>query len=54
MYRHISLICKIASVQVFTEESNDEVSIPEIASFWDKKFTTLNNPQNLDPDYNAC
>jgi len=38
MYRRISLICKIASVLVFIEGSNDKVSIPEIASFLDKKF----------------
>jgi len=29
----ISMICKIASVLVFIEGSNDKVSIPEIASF---------------------
>jgi len=38
MYRQMRLICKIASVQHFIEESNDKVSIPEIASFGDKKF----------------
>ena len=38
MYRHTSSICKIASVYVFIEGSNEKVSIPEIASFWDKKF----------------
>jgi len=34
MYRHISLICKIASAEVFIEGSNDKVSILEIASFY--------------------
>jgi len=43
MYRHISLICKIASVQVFIEGSNDTVSITEIASFGDKKFIVVSS-----------
>jgi len=30
MFRHLSFICKIASVQVFIEGSNDKVLIPEI------------------------
>jgi len=33
MYRHISMICKIASVYIFIVISNDKVSIPEIGSF---------------------
>jgi len=41
MYRHISLIYKIASVLVFIEGSNDKVSIPEIASFGVKKFIVV-------------
>jgi len=43
MYRQMSLICKIASVQLFIEESNDKVSIPEIASFGDKKFIVVSS-----------
>jgi len=37
----ISMICKIASVLVFIEGSNDKVSIPEIASFGHKKFIVV-------------
>jgi len=40
MYRRISLICKIASVLVFIEGSNDKVSIPEIAIFWIRNLLT--------------
>jgi len=39
MYRHISLYNISIS---FIEGSNDKVSIPEIASFWDKKFIVDN------------
>jgi len=43
MYRHISLTCKIASVEVFIEGFNDKVSIPEITCFGDKKFIVVSS-----------
>jgi len=40
MYRHISLYC--ISISFYRGSSNDKVSIPKIASFWDKKFIVDN------------